>query len=72
MITVYLYDKRSAETRLMVKKWYMLYSSDNGFRKKTGIKLSGKSPRCSFVRGYLHQGLVSSKTENQIGFSISG
>ncbi len=38
-----------------------LYSSDNGFRIKSGIKLSEHNR---------NQDLVSSKTENQIGFSI--
>ena len=43
-------------------------------RTQTG-KIRDKIERVTsstpFVRGYLHQDLVFSKTENQIGFSIS-
>ena len=40
----------------------MIYSSHNGFRIKSEIKLSEYN---------CNQDLVSGKTENQIGFSIS-
>ena len=42
--------------------WDMVYSSRNGFRIKSEIKLSEYN---------CNQDLVSSKTENQIGFSIA-
>ncbi|MDR4497279.1 MAG: UvrD-helicase domain-containing protein [Candidatus Scalindua sp.] len=57
-----------------------LYSSHNGFRIKSEIKLSeysprrllsGESPRRLLSGDNCNQDLVSSKTENQIGFSIS-
>ena len=45
-------------------KWnkFLIYSSHNGFRIKSEIKLSEYN---------CNQDLVSGKTENQIGFSIS-
>ena len=50
------------EDSLAHKKIITLYSSRNGFRIKSEIKLSEYN---------CNQDLVSSKTENQIGFSIS-
>ncbi len=47
-----------------------IYSSDNSFRLKSGIKLSEYSPRRLLSGDNCNQDLVARKTENQIGFII--
>ena len=46
----------------------MLYSK--WFSDKIRDKIERVKSPALFVRGYLHQDLVFSKTENQIGFSM--